>query len=468
MMTDNEQQKIAKLQQILDEHGINGKVTTCTSGPRMTRYEICHAPKIKMKKLRKIKDHIQMKLQSLPIRILTPIPGRAEAGIEVPNRYPEIVALQEILDSEQWQNSTVSIPLAIGKNTVGEPVILDLDRAPHILLAGACGTGKSVCINSMIISMVKKFSTNELQFVMFDPKIVELDIFRNLPHLQMPIINDAEKFAAVLHRIADEMDKRLAMPSDEKLPRLVIIIDELVDLLTAENKIAVETDIARIAQKGRKVGIHLIIGTQCPEEIPVVILANIPTKLCFRVNTESDSELVLGETGAEELLGMGDVLMQAPLFTERVQGAWISEEEFEKIIEEIEMTNKEKQEIAEMQKEIEESQQDIEKMLKEMEGYEKIFTDAAQWLREKIEKDPVFGYQLPDDDEVMLKALKIVVIERNASTSYLQRKLKISYNRAAELLEAMEARGIVSPLADNGKREILADIPQKEAENQSE
>ena len=335
-MTENEQQKIAELQQILDKHSINGKVAACTPGPRVTRYEICHAPKIKMKKLRKVKDYIQMELQSLPIRILTPIPGRAEAGIEVPNRYPEIVALQEILDSEQWRNSTVAIPLAIGKNTVGEPVILDLDRAPHILLAGATGTGKSTCVNSMIVSMIKKFTPDELQFVMFDPKIVELDIFRDLPHLQMPIINDAEKFAAVLHRIADEMDKRLAMPSDEKLPRLVVIIDELADLLTGEDKIAVETDIARIAQKGRKVGIHLIIGTQRPEEIPVVILANIPTKLCFQVDSESDSELVLGKPGAETLLGKGDMLMQYGLFTERVQGAWISEEEFEKIIEEIE------------------------------------------------------------------------------------------------------------------------------------
>ena len=335
MMTDNEQQKIAKLQQILDEHGINGKVTICASGPRVTRYEITHAPKIKMKKLRKVKDYIQMELQSLPIRILTPIPGRAEAGIEVPNSNPESVALQEILDSGQWQNSTVAIPLAIGKNAVGEPVILDLDRAPHILLAGACGTGKSTSVNSMIVSMIKEFTPDELQFIMFDSKIVELDIFRDLPHLQMPIINDAEKFAAVLHRIADEMDKSLAMPSDEKLPRRVIVIDELVDLLTAENKIAVETDIARIAQKGRKVGIHLIIGTQRPEEIPVVILANIPTKLCFQVDSESDSELVLGENGAEELLGKGDMLMQSGLFTERVQGAWISNEDIEKIIEEI-------------------------------------------------------------------------------------------------------------------------------------
>jgi S-DNA-T family DNA segregation ATPase FtsK/SpoIIIE len=167
---------------------------------------------------------------------------------------------------------------------------------------------------------------------MFDPKIVELDIFRDLTHLQIPIVNDAEKFAAVLHKIADEMDQRLTMPSDEKLPPLVIIIDELADLLTTENKIAVETDIARIAQKGRKVGIHLIIGTQHPEVIPVVILANIPTKLCFQVDSESDSELVLGEPGAETLLGKGDMLMQYGLFTERVQSALVSEKEIDDLI----------------------------------------------------------------------------------------------------------------------------------------
>ena len=335
MMTENEQQKIAKLQQILDEHGINGKVTICASGPRVTRYEITHAPKIKMKKLRKVKDYIQMELQSLPIRILTPIPGRAEAGIEVPNRYPEIVALQEILDSEQWLNTSAAVPIAIGKNAVGEPVILDLDRAPHILLAGACGTGKSTCVDSMIVSMIKKFTPDKLQFVMFDPKIVELDIFRDLPHLQIPIVNDAEKFAAVLHKIADEIDKRLAMPSDEKFPRLVIVIDELAALLTGKDEITVATDIARIALTGRKVGIHLIISTRHPVDIPVVILANIPTKLCFQVDSEFASEQVLGEPGAETLLGKGDMLMQYGLFTERVQGAWISNEDIEKIIEEI-------------------------------------------------------------------------------------------------------------------------------------
>ncbi|MBE6356579.1 MAG: DNA translocase FtsK [Lentisphaerae bacterium] len=311
-----------KLQQFFDARGINAKVVATVSGPRITRYEIEPGIGVSPERIKDLQDEIQMVLQASSIRILAPIPGRAEVGIEVPNENPETVTLKGILYSEQWQNSTAVIPLAIGRNTVGEPVIIDLDRAPHILLAGACGTGKSVCINSMIGSMIKKFSPNELKFVMFDPKIVELDFFRDLPHLQMPIVNDAEKFATVLHKIADEMDQRLAMPSDEKFPPLVIIIDELADLLTGEDKIAVETDIARIAQKGRKVGIHLIISTRHPVDIPVVILANIPTKLCFQVDSEFASEQVLGEPGAETLLGKGDMLMQYGLFTERVQGAW--------------------------------------------------------------------------------------------------------------------------------------------------
>ena len=174
----------------------------------------------------------------------------------------------------------------------------------------------------MIVSMIKKFTPNELKFVMFDPKIVELDIFSKLPHLQMPIVNDSEKFATILHKIADEIDKRLAMPSDEKFPRLVIVIDELAALLTGKDKITVETDIARIALTGRKVGIHLIISTRHPVDIPVVILANIPTKLCFQVDSEFASEEILGEPGAEKLFGMGDMLMQYSLFSERVQGAW--------------------------------------------------------------------------------------------------------------------------------------------------
>lgn len=311
-----------KLQQFFDARCIDAKVVAKVPGPRITRYEIETGIGVSPERIKDLQDEIQMILQASSIRILAPIPGRAEVGIEVPNENPETVTLKGILYSEQWQNSTAVIPLAIGRNTVGEPVIIDLDHAPHILLAGAAGTGKRVCIGSMIFSMIRNFTPDELKFVMFKSKIVKPSIFDEPPHLQMPIVNDTEKFAAVLHQIADEMDKRLAMPSDEKIPYLVIIIDELAALLTGENKIAVETDIARIAQKGRKVGIHLIISTQYPMNIPVVILANIPTKLCFQVDSESDSKLVLGEPGAEKLLGKGDMLMQYGLFTERVQGAY--------------------------------------------------------------------------------------------------------------------------------------------------
>ena len=318
----NKTDTVLELQRFFDDHGIDAEVVSKVSGPRITRYEIEPGIGVSPERIKDLQDEIQMVLQASSIRILVPIPGRAEIGIEVPNENPETVTLKGILYSEQWQNSTAVIPLAIGRNTVGEPVIIDLDHAPHILLAGAAGTGKSTSVTSMIVSMIKKFTPDELQFIMFDPKIVELDIFRDLPHLQIPIVNDAEKFTAVLHKIADEMDQRLTIPSDEKLPPLVIIIDELAALLTSKDKIAVETDIARIAQNGRNVGIHLIISTRHPVDIPVVILANIPTKLCFQVDSEFASEQVLGEPGAETLLGKGDMLMQYGLFTERVQGAW--------------------------------------------------------------------------------------------------------------------------------------------------
>ena len=320
-----------KIQMVLDDFSIDAQVDLAVRGPIVTRYEIKLGPGVEIEEITDIQDMIAMHLHTACVRMVAPIPGRAKIGIEVPNKNPETVMLKEIFDSKQWLNTSAAVPIAIGKNAVGEPVILDLDRAPHILLAGACGTGKSTNVNSMIISMIKKFTPDELQFVMFDPKIVELDIFSDLPHLQMPIVNDAEKFAAVLHQIADEMDKRLAMPAEKKTPRHVIIIDELADLLTGEDKIAVETDIARIAQNGRNVGIHLIISTQHPMNIPVVILANIPTKLCFQVDSEFASEQVLGEPGAETLLGKGDMLMQYGLFTERVQGAWISNDEIKKL-----------------------------------------------------------------------------------------------------------------------------------------
>ena len=318
----NKTDTVPELQRFFDGHGIDVEVVSKVSGPRITHYEIETGIGVSPERIKDLQDEIQMILQASSIRILAPIPGRTEVGIEVPNENPETVTLKGILYSEQWQNSTAVIPLAIGKNAVGEPVIIDLDRAPHILLAGACGTGKSVCINSMIFSMIRNFTPDELQFVMFDPKIVELDFFSELPHLQMPIVNDSEKFATILHKIADEIDKRLAMPSDETFPSLVIVIDELAALLTGKDKITVETDIVRIAQKGRKVGIHLIISTQYPMNIPVVIKVNITTKLCFQVCSESDSKLVLGEPDAEKLLGKGDMLMQYGLFTERVQGAY--------------------------------------------------------------------------------------------------------------------------------------------------
>ncbi|MBO7328173.1 MAG: DUF87 domain-containing protein [Lentisphaeria bacterium] len=338
-----------KIQMVLDDFSIDAQVDLAVRGPRVTRYEIKLGPGVEIEEITDMQDMIAMHLHTACVRMVAPIPGRAKIGIEVPNKNPETVMLNEVFDSKQWLNTSAAIPLAIGKNAVGEPVILDLDRAPHILLAGATGTGKSTSVNSMIVSMIKKFTPDELQFIMFDPQIVELDIFRDLPHLRMPIVKDTESFVEILRDAAIEIDNRYNILADygvkniseynagknEKMPRLVIVIDELYELMKCEDKTDVENVICRIAQKGRAAGVHLLIATEFPRSITGIIKANIPGRLCFQVRSLIESRIVCDEPGAEKLLGQGDMLMQYGLFTERVQGAWISNDEIKKIIEEI-------------------------------------------------------------------------------------------------------------------------------------
>ena len=223
--------------------------------------------------------------------------------------------------------------MLLEKNIAGEPVVLDLDRAPHIMIAGEAGTGKTTCINSMIVSMVKKLSPDELQLIIFDPHIVDFDKFCDLQHLRMSIICDAEKFADVLSQLCDEMNIRCEkLQQNEKLPHLVVVIGELADLMAGENKKEIETKIALIALKGRTAGIHLVISTGKPESVSGLIQVNVSTKFCFQTASELDSKNIINEAGAEKLLGQGDMLMQSVLFTERVQGSWISDEDIEKII----------------------------------------------------------------------------------------------------------------------------------------
>ena len=466
----------SKIQQTLENFAIPGKVSGHVSGPRVTRYEITLEPGVNVKKVEQIQDNIRMDLAAQSIRVLAPIPGRSVVGIEVSNSKPEAVFMRSIMESSEWENTKAEIPLALGKNVSGKPVILDLAKAPHMLVAGATGTGKSVCSNSLIISLLFRFKPEELRLIMVDPKIVEFDAYKTLPHLLTPIINDSSKVPIALRWAANEMDRRYHVlakvgvkklsefnsrpkpaepefdhegnPIPDKMPLLVIILDELADLMMTEAKKDVETNITRIAQKGRAAGIHIIVATQRPSTniITGVIKANLPTRLCFQVRSLVDSRVVLDTPGAEKLLGMGDMLVMtsSSMEIERVQGAWVKDDDIKKIVEFVSAQAPQHFNdtvLAETSDEEEDIDEDLEKIDPE---------DRAD-IAPLVQK-----YMRPGDDDTMRRALEVVILDRKASTSYLQRRLKIGYNRAAELIEEMESRGIVGPPSGSGnKRDIM-------------
>ncbi|MBR2345758.1 MAG: DNA translocase FtsK 4TM domain-containing protein [Lentisphaeria bacterium] len=465
----------SKIQQTLEEFSISGKVTGYVTGPRVTRYEITLAPGINVKKVEQIQDNIRMALATTSIRVLAPIPGRSVVGIEVSNSKPEAVFMRSILESEEWRNSKAEIPLALGKNVSGKPVVLDLAKAPHMLVAGATGTGKSVCSNSLITSLLFKFKPDELRLIMVDPKIVEFDAYKTLPHLLTPIINDSAKVPIALRWAANEMDRRyhvLAQVGVKKLsefnsrpvssepeydrdgnlipakmPLLVIILDELADLMMTEAKKDVETNITRIAQKGRAAGIHIIVATQRPSTniITGVIKANLPTRLCFQVRSRVDSQVVLDTPGSEKLLGMGDMLVMtsSSMEIERVQGAWVKDDDIKSVVKFV--SDQAPQHFNDTV------------LAENDDSDEEIDPDDMPDDEDLADIAPILAkYMRPGDDDTMRRALEVVVLDRKASTSYLQRRLKIGYNRAAELIDQMEERGIVGPPSGSGnKREIL-------------
>ena len=467
----------SRIQQTLDDFGIAGRVTGFVSGPRVTRYEITLDPGINVKKVEQIQDNIRMALSATSIRVLAPIPGRPVVGVEVSNTRPEAVFMRSVMESEEWRSGKAEIPLALGKNVSGKPVILDLAKAPHMLVAGATGTGKSVCSNSLIMSMLFRFRPDELRLIMVDPKIVEFDAYKKLPHLLTPIINDSSKVPIALRWAANEMDRRyhvLAKVGVKKLsefnsrpisaetefdddgklipakmPLLVIILDELADLMMTEAKKDVETNITRIAQKGRAAGIHIIVATQRPSTniITGVIKANLPTRLCFQVRSLVDSRVVLDTPGAEKLLGMGDMLVMtsSSMEIERVQGAWVKDDDIKKVVQFISDQAPQRFDDNVLVSDEATDGEEID------EDYEAIDNDDRADIAPLIKK-----YMRPEDDDTFRRALEVVILDRKASTSYLQRRLKIGYNRAAEIVDQMEERGIVGPPSGSGnKRDIL-------------
>lgn len=437
-----------KLVGILNDFGVDAKVIQVTKGPSVTRFELQPSPGVKVSKIVNLQDDIALGLAASGVRMEAPIPGKAAIGIEVPNNKQTAVFLREVLDSEEFKKTNKKLAFALGKDIAGKCVVGDLSTMPHTLIAGATGSGKSVCINTLIVSLLYKYSPKEVKLLMVDPKVVELSVYNGIPHLLIPVVTDPKKAAAALNWAVNEMNKRYKLFAEasvrniesynalfdkgmieEKLPYIVIIVDELADLMMACPN-DVEDYICRLAQMARAAGMHLIIATQRPsvDVITGVIKANIPSRISFAVSSGIDSRTILDQTGAEKLLGKGDMLYypigeNKPI---RVQGAFISEEEVEKVVSFI-------------KNEEEESE------------YEESIIEHI----ENESKDTGKASDSSDGDELIDEAIKIVVEYNQASTSFLQRKLRIGFNRAARIMDELEERGIISEKDGSRPRQIL-------------
>ena len=429
------------LKQTLDNFGIDAEVTEVNFGPTITRYEIEPAPGVKVSKIINLADDIALSLAASDVRIEAPIPGKAAVGIEVPNETRQLVTLREILESKKFQDADSKLTMALGKDIDGQAVVADLAEMPHMLVAGATGSGKSVFINGVINSMLYKAKPEEVKFLLIDPKMVELTLYKGLPHLVAPVVTDPKKAATALRWVVEEMETRyelfagsnarglesynrkLKAEGKDPLPYVVVVIDELADLMmVAANE--VEDAICRLAQKARAAGIHLILATQRPsvDVVTGLIKANIPTRLSFSLSSQADSRTILDEGGAEKLLGQGDMLFSPvdanqPL---RLQGAFVSESELKDIVQFIK-----KQDEPEFDEQI------------------------AGIKEEDVE------INIDDEkDDLYKEAVKIVAQER-ASISLLQRKLRVGYNRAARMIDTMEEENIVGPHRGSKAREVL-------------
>jgi S-DNA-T family DNA segregation ATPase FtsK/SpoIIIE len=468
------QQQKRVLQSTLDSFGVDATVTGAVVGPRVTRYEITPEPGVKVEKISALTNNIKMDLQAKSIRILAPIPGKNAVGVEVANPKSTAVSARAMMEADDWTNTRANIPIILGKDVTGKVEVADLAKSPHLMIAGSTGSGKSVCMNLIIMSLLYRFSPKELRLIMVDPKVVEFEIYKTLPHLITPIVNDAKRVPLALRWAINEMERRYQLlgkvgvrnlesfntrkPEDEPLkdqdgniipetlPYIVILIDELADIMMIA-KADVETSIARIAQKARAVGIHMILATQTPRKdiITGVIKANLPSRIAFRVGSNIDSRVILDKPGAENLLGQGDMLFLPPGCSdlERIQGAWVSDDEIKAVVNFV-------------------SDQ----------GEQEFFDGVTVDKEEEAAAAPagaeaplgsaspaISKYLKPGDDDNIKRALEIIFTEKKASTSYIQRRLKIGYNRAADIIDQLEERGVIGPQPSTGgaNREILVD-----------
>ena len=463
------------LRKKLADFGVEGEVVAVRPGPVITMYEFKPAPGVKVRRIVTLADDLSMALRALSVRILAPIPGESVVGIEIPNPRREKVFLKQVIEADTYQGAESKVTLALGKDTSGAPFVADLARMPHLLVAGATGTGKSVSINAMVLSVLFKASPQDVQFIMIDPKMLELTVYENLPHLLVPVVTDPKKAAAALFWAMDEMDRRYRLmrdkgargidhynrilekemadkravielkqtePSDggqevggdlqekaplvhERLARIVIVVDELADLMMSVGR-DIEEYITRLAQKARAAGIHMILATQRPsvDVITGLIKANFPARISFQVTSRVDSRTILDSIGSERLLGDGDMLFLPPGTARiiRVHGAYVSDQEIRKVVEFINQQAKPRYrpEVFDAKKEIEAGEVD--------EEY----------------------------DEMYDLAVELVTETQQASISMVQRRLRVGYNRAARMIEQMERDGVVGP-ADGAKpREVYA------------
>ena len=442
-----------KLQRTLYSFGVQAKVENVSVGPAITRYELKPAEGVRVNKIANLADDIALNLAAETIRIEAPIPGKQAVGIEVPNKEKEMVPLRDVIESNEFQNNDSKLSVGLGKDVAGSIVIGNIAKMPHVLIAGSTGSGKSVCINTIITSIIYNAKPSEVKLVMVDPKVVELSVYNGIPHLLIPVVTDPKKAAGALAWAVQEMDNRYNLFAEKgvrdlkgynhsieneqgvgQLPQIVIIIDELADLMMVAAK-EVEDSICRLAQKARAAGMHLVIATQRPsvDVITGLIKANVPSRIAFAVSSQIDSRTILDQVGAEKLLGKGDMLFfpSGASKPTRVQGAFVSDEEVEKIVDFIKSNG-----TATYSEDILETIENSHKSEKEkaMETSDGEEDNADEFLEEAIDK---------------------VVESGQASTAFIQRKFKVGYARAGRIIDQMEERGVISGYQGNKPREVL-------------
>lgn len=434
------------IEKTLDNFNMDCQITSINKGPVITCYELKPAPGIKLSRIVSLSDNISMALGSSDIRIEAPIPGKTVVGIEVANKFKDSVGLREILESSEFVNSKSDVPLTLGKDVEGNIIVESISDMPHLLIAGATGSGKSVCINTIITNILYKSSPNDVRLMLIDPKVVELSVYNGIPHLLIPVVTNPKKAGYALNWAVDEMERRYKLFAEaqvrdikgynkkkikegkisEKIPKIVIIVDELADLMMVSSN-EIEDYIARLAQMARACGMHLILATQRPsvDVITGTIKANIPSRIAFAVSSAVDSRTILDMSGAEKLLGRGDMLFYPSSYSKpkRIQGAFISDEEVERLVDFVKLNN----ENSEINKQ----------------------SLIASQINNKEKDDNL------DLDPLFADAINYVLGDEQASISYLQRKLKLGYSRAARIVDQMEELGIIGPHEGSKPRKLL-------------